>query len=283
MKIKNKKCIIYFTLVCICLLTYWGTKSLVVTEYSIISDKIPENFTDFRITQITDLHNAEFGKDNIRLVNEIKKTNPNIIVLTGDIIDSRHTDVDVAVKFMEQAVRIAPTYYVMGNHEVRILNDYVEMEKSMIDLGVTVLRNKADYIEIDGQSIQIIGIDDTVDIFSSYYDPKNENTQVGEFLNNINDYNMYSILLSHRPELFDEYVKSNVDLVFAGHTHGGQIRLPFLGGIIAPDQGLFPKFDNGLFKENETNMIISRGVGNSIIPVRTFNRPEIVVVTISQN
>ncbi len=278
-----KKNIIAVPLICLALLTYWGTKSLVVTEYNITSNKIPEKFSEFRITQITDLHNATFGKNNVTLINEIKKTNPNIIVLTGDIIDSRNTDVDVAINFIEQAVEIAPTYYVTGNHEFRILKEYDEMEESMLRLGVNVLRNEESYIEIDGESIKIIGLDASMKSSSGFfYVPGVNNVEVAKILNEFKNNEIYSILLSHRPELFNLYVEGEIDLAFTGHTHGGQIRIPFLGGVIAPNQaGLFPKHDSGLFTENETNMIVSRGVGNSVIPIRIFNRPEIVVVQLN--
>ena len=88
----------------------------------------------------------------------------------------------------------------------------------------------------------------------------------------------YAILLSHRPELFETYAACGVDLVLSGHAHGGQFRLPFIGGLIAPNQGLFPKYDAGLFTDGNTNMIVSRGIGNSIIPIRFNNRPEIVLL-----
>ena len=95
-----------------------------------------------------------------------------------------------------------------------------------------------------------------------------------------NESDGYTILLSHRPELFDLYVETEMDLVFSGHAHGGQFRLPFVGGLVAPNQGFFPKYDAGLFSEGSTNMIVSRGVGNSIIPIRFNNRPEIIVATL---
>ncbi|MBQ6936698.1 MAG: metallophosphoesterase, partial [Clostridia bacterium] len=108
----------------------------------------------------------------------------------------------------------------------------------------------------------------------------NYKEEIVEAINNLDDENCFSILLSHHPELFPEYSSTNVDLVFSGHAHGGQFRLPFIGGIIAPEQGLFPEFDAGVFNENNTTMVVSRGLGNSIIPVRINNSPEVVVVTI---
>ena len=91
----------------------------------------------------------------------------------------------------------------------------------------------------------------------------------------------YVVLLSHRPELFNSYVENNVDLVFSGHAHGGQFRIPFIGGIVAPNQGVFPKYDAGIFTEGNTNMVVSKGVGNSIIPFRVNNRPEVILIELT--
>ncbi len=263
----------------------YENKALVITEYNITSDKIPRSFEGFRIVQISDLHNEEYGKNNKNLINKIIEANPHIVVLTGDIIDSRNTDVNVALDFMEQVVEIVPVYYVKGNHEDRIPAKYNEMEEEMLKLGVTVfnMKKRNDTIEVDGEKIQIIGIDDSVSWLISYRGQENDyDGTIAKFLKDNNDKNLYTILLSHRPELFYEYVGGEVDLVFTGHTHGGQIRIPYLGGVIAPDQkGLFPKFDSGLFTESDTTMIISRGVGNSIIPLRVNNRPEVVLVILN--
>ncbi len=180
----------------------WGNSALMVHEIAITDSKIPEPFSGFRIVQVSDLHNAEFGADNQRLLTMLESTNPDIIVLTGDLVDSSHTDIEVSLAFARQAVRIAPTYY--------------------------------------------------------------------------------TVLLSHRPELFDTYVEGGVDLVLTGHAHGGQFRLPVIGGVVAPGQGLFPKYDAGLYTEGSANMVVSRGLGNSVIPFRVNNRPEIVVLELKQ-
>ncbi len=250
-----------------------------VTEYKIVSEKIPENFNGYTIVQISDLHNEEFGKDNVRLIEKIKATNPDIIVITGDLIDSYNTDIPKAEVFVTEVVKIAPTYYTTGNHEYRLYDDYLVFEETMKSLGVHVLHNEGDVVEIDGEVIQLLGLDANMNQNGRYYVPNNENVQVYEILNQLNDENIYSVLLSHRPELFDIYVNENIDLTLTGHTHGGQVRIPFLGGVIAPNQnGLFPKYDSGLFEEDGSTMIISRGLGNSSFPIRIFNQPEIVVV-----
>lgn len=254
------------------LLTWWN-KSLVTTNFIISNKNIPENFSNSCIVQISDLHNAMFGKNNSRLVNKIKNEKPDIIVITGDMIDSRRTDFQVGYNFVEQVVEIAPTYYVIGNHETRIYDGYSELEEQMKKIGVHVLRNQSELIEVDGDTIQMIGVDDP-DIYSN--DP-DTNKIMTDTLTTLNDSRYYTILLSHRPELLDIYSDTNIDLVFAGHVHGGQVRVPFVGGLVGPHQGLLPEYDAGLYTEENTNMILSRGLGNSLFPFRINNRPEITV------
>lgn len=147
--------------------------------------------------------------------------------------------------------------------------------------GVVVLEDKAIPLENDGEKITLIGLSDpdfTIrgDAFGEV--PAMTSTKLRNLMDAKNG---YTILLSHRPELFETYVDCDVDLVLSGHAHGGQFRLPFIGGLIAPNQGLFPKYDAGLYTDNNTNMIVSRGLGNSIIPLRFNNRPEIVLVELN--
>ena len=263
-------------LVGLCVWTIWGNTALEINEYKIMSDKIPEAFSGFRIAQVSDLHNAEFGEDNEKLITMLSQTDPDIIVITGDLIDSRRTDVEIALKFAQQAVRIAPVYYVSGNHEARVM-EYEELKKSLMDAGVTMLDNQKVEISREGENITLMGIDDPS--FQENYlfgDAEGVAKQAISDLQDASD--GYTILLSHRPELFDLYAETGMDLVFSGHAHGGQFRLPFVGGLAAPNQGLFPKYDAGKFTEENTTMIVSSGVGNSIIPIRFNNRPEIVVV-----
>ena len=262
-------------LVGLCVWTIWGNTALEINEYKIMSDKIPDAFSGFRIAQVSDLHNAEFGEDNEKLITMLSQTDPDIIVITGDLIDSRRTDVEIALKFAQQAVRIAPVYYVSGNHEARVM-EYEELKKSLMDAGVTMLDNQKVEISREGENITLMGIDDPS--FQENYlfgDAEGVAKQAISDLQDASD--GYTILLSHRPELFDLYAETGMDLVFSGHAHGGQFRLPFVGGLAAPNQGLFPKYDAGKFTEENTTMIVSSGVGNSIIPIRFNNRPEIVV------
>ena len=262
-------------LLCLTIWTLWGNTSLKIKEYEILSDRIPQGFDGFRIAQVSDLHNAEFGEENWKLIKMLSQTDPDIIVLTGDLIDSRQTDLDVALEFAWQAGNIARVYYVSGNHEARV-PEYEDLKNGLVKAGAVILENQKVRITREGESITLMGIDDPS--FREDYlfgDSESVARLAIEDLQNESD--GYTILLSHRPELFDTYVDSGVDLVFSGHAHGGQFRLPFVGGLVAPNQGFFPKYDAGQFDEENTTMIVSRGVGNSIIPIRFNNRPEIVV------
>ena len=278
-KPNKKKVLIVSVLVILCLgiWTLWGNIALEVNEYEIVSDRIPEAFAGFRIAQVSDLHNKDFGEGYGQLLTLLSQINPDIIVVTGDLIDSRHTDLDIALEFAWQAGKIARVYYVSGNHEARV-PEYEDLKIGLVKAGAVILENQKVQITREGENITLMGIEDPS--FQEDYlfgDSESVARHAIEDLQNESD--GYTILLSHRPELFDLYVETEMDLVFSGHAHGGQFRLPFIGGLIAPNQGFFPKYDAGLFSEGSTNMIVSRGVGNSIIPIRFNNRPEIVLVT----
>ena len=280
MKIKKKWILSLIALILFILIvwTLWANTALEVNEYEIVSDRIPQGFDGFRIAQISDLHNAEFGERNEKLIQLLSQTDPDIIVITGDLIDSRHTDIEIALYFARQAVKLAPVYYVSGNHEARV-REYEDLKMGLAEAGVVILENQKARITREWENITLMGIDDPS--FQEDYlfgDSESFARQAIENLQNESD--GYTVLLSHRPELFNLYVDTGMDLVFSGHAHGGQFRLPFIGGLVAPNQGFFPEYDAGLFSEGSTTMIVSRGVGNSIIPIRVNNRPEIVVATL---
>lgn len=254
----------------------WGNTALEINEYTIKSEKIGDGFDGFRIAHLSDLHNTEIGKENGKLLEKLTESNPDIIVITGDLIDSRRTNISVALNFTKKAVEIAPCYFVSGNHESRI-SEYAYLESELKKQGVTVLDNKTAEIEKAGEKITLIGVRDPS------FDFKGDFCDVDNFLKSSIEplqTKTFTVVLSHRPELFDIYVNSGADLILSGHLHGGQVRLPFVGGLLSPDPSLFPEYDAGLFTENDTNMIVSRGIGNSAIPIRFNNRPEIIVVTL---
>lgn len=253
---------------------YVNNHWLVVTEHTYESEKIPKNFDGFRITQVTDLHDATFGEKQSRLVEKVRATKPDAIFLTGDLVDSRRYDLENSLQAVAQFVDIADVYYVLGNHEVA-LNLTDEIYAALMDLGVHVLPNDAVAIERDGERIVIAGIEDPLMGQNVEMSIEAARQQVGT--------DSFTMLLSHRPEQFAAYVDKEIDLVFTGHAHGGQIRLPFIGGIVAPAQGLFPTYTAGVFEERDTTMIVSRGLGNSLFPFRIFNLPEIITVQLKSN
>ena len=284
MKKFNKKTVLVVSVLIILAIgiwILWSNTELEVNEYEIVSERIPQGFDGFRIAQVSDLHNKDFGEDYGQLLTLLSEINPDIIVVTGDLIDSRQTDLDVALEFAWQAGKIARVYYVSGNHEARV-PEYEDLKTGLVKAGVVILENQKVQITREGESITLMGIDDPS--FQEDYlfgDSESVARQAIENLQNESD--GYTVLLSHRPELFDLYVETGMDLVFSGHAHGGQFRLPFVGGLVAPNQGFFPKYDAGLFSEGNTNMIVSRGVGNSIIPIRFNNRPEIIVIELNNS
>lgn len=262
----------------------WDNARIVVTEIEVESARLPESFADYRIAHVSDLHNDEFGENNAKLLAVIKETEPDMIAITGDLLDSRRTDVEKALHFVQQAVKIAPCYYVTGNHESREGKTYDQLEKDMIEAGVIVLRNDKQTLEKDGGAITIAGIDDPRFALDSDRLAKMEQV-IGRALDkSLKDVpkEQFTLLLSHRPELFELYCEREVDLVLTGHVHGGQFRIPGVGGVIGPGQGLLPDYDAGLYSDGNTNMVLSRGLGQSVVPFRINNPPDLVLVTLKK-
>ena len=278
MKILTKKkirCVLAAIFLALIVWTAWGNTALERNTYTISSRELPDAFDGYRIAQVSDLHNAEFGDGNQRLLEMLREAEPDMIALTGDLIDSRRTDIAVALAFAKEAVKIAPCCYVSGNHEARV-SEYPELKTGLAAAGVTVLDDAQVKIEVSGESITVIGVNDPS--FHADYLTSGAEVMDRKLSELSSEDAGFTLLLSHRPELFDTYVAHDMDLVLTGHAHGGQFRLPLIGGLVAPNQGLFPKYDDGLYSEGHTNMIVSRGLGNSIIPVRFNNQPEVVLI-----
>lgn len=279
----NKKRTFLITIILIilgCLFVYFENNNIVITKYTYKNEQIPSQFKNLKILQISDLHNAQFGKNQNTIIRKIKKCQPDMIFITGDIIDANRYDLQKAITLVKQVVDIAPTYYVSGNHEAWS-NHYNEVKAALLEEKVVVLDNDSIDIKRGKDSITLIGLKDPAFLYSDYFFGTDYSAWEN-YLKSQVKYNKFEILLSHRPELMDIYKKHNVDLVFSGHVHGGQFRLPFMGGVVGPDQGFFPKYDAGEFVEQNTTMILSRGLGNSIIPLRIFNRPELVLVELDR-
>lgn len=283
MKTKKKFIVLAAIVAILILLIIWiayGNTDLEIYKYNVKSEDIPSEFDNFRIVQISDLHNAEFGENNEKLLLMLKQADADIIAITGDMIDSRNTDVDVAISFAQKAVNIAPVYYVNGNHESRVLGEYEKLKQGLTDAGVTILENSSADITIGDEAITLIGINDPTFRMELVDDTMEQNI-AHQLEDMIPDNDNYKVLLAHRPEYFDVYA-GNVDLVLSGHAHGGQFRIPFIGGLVAPGQGFFPEYYEGSHIKENTEMIVSRGIGNSIIPFRINNKPEIIVAELTK-
>lgn len=285
MTVKKKRIIVLVVVAAVLLTlviwTAWGNTALELNTYTISSERLPEAFDGYRIAHVSDLHNSEMGKDNEKLLDMLREANPDIIAITGDIIDSRNTNIDIALQFTKAAMEIAPCYYVTGNHEARV-SEYDELKTGMEAAGVVVLEDEKTKISLEGGEITLIGVNDPS--YQTDYLFGDAETVMLEKLSELHsDEDGFTVLLSHRPELFEVYADNNMDLVLSGHAHGGQFRLPFVGGLVAPNQGLFPKYDAGLYTEENTNMIVSRGIGNSILPFRFNNRPEVILIELKYN
>lgn len=256
---------------------YYENNVLSITKFQVSSDKLPGGFHSYRIVQLTDLHSKLFGSDQERIVRKVKKLAPDIIVVTGDLVDSRKYNEEISLTLMREMRKLAPVYYVTGNHESNS-GKYEGLENGLNKLGVNVMRNESQMIQLGDGEIRLAGVDDPT--FNNHAD--GDVDKISEFMDmamqETAGTDVFTILLSHRPELFAVYKQKGMDLTFSGHAHGGQVRLPFFGGLVAPGQGFLPKYDAGKYVEEQSTMIVSRGLGNSIIPQRLFNRPEIVLV-----
>ena len=267
-------------IVLIIIYLYFENNAIQITNIDVKDQSISSSFNNFKIVHISDLHNKEFGKNQKNIINKIKEINPGIIVITGDIIDSYDTQVKFSADFINGISKVAPVYYVTGNHESRLLDDYISLKTQMQTAGVHVLENECITISKGNDKINIIGMNDPSFDYLKLTGTTDEEIVVNNLSVLTKNLNGYTILLSHRPELIDTYASFNINLVFSGHAHGGQVRIPFVGGVIAPNQGLFPKYTSGLHEVKNTKMIISRGLGNSAFPFRINNRPEIIVANL---
>lgn len=277
-----KKYIIIFSLLIIVISfivdNYFEISTLETTYYELESDSLPKTFNNTKIVHITDFHNTKIKKLQTKLTEKILEEKPDLIVITGDFIDK--TEIKEALSLIENIKSSAPIYYVPGNHEAKSLKAYIKLEKSLKEKGVYVLRNEKITLTKENDEINLIGIDDPEFIKESNILEETEIIFKNTLKNLTEELNTYTILLSHRPEYFEEYVNQNIDLTLTGHTHAGQVRFPILGSLYAPNQGLFPKYDKGLYEKNEKYMIIGRGIGTSGLPLRMLNKPELVVINL---
>ncbi|MED3152161.1 metallophosphoesterase [Bacillus thuringiensis] len=275
----NRIVMIICILVGFTIFLYLQNNLISITEVKITSSKIPSSFKGYKILQISDLHNKKFGDNQDVLIQKIKSIDPDIIAITGDLIDSKSYDAEVSMQLIREIVKKYPVYFVTGNHE-QWSGKYNSLEKELKKYGVNVLRNEHVGIRKGEQEINLLGIDDPEFVTGN----RDEGNIIIDEIKKAKiemQPDKYNVLLSHRPEFIKEYTNERLHLVLSGHAHGGQVRLPFIGGLVAPNQGVLPKYTAGLYVEQNTSMVVSRGLGNSIIPQRILNRPEIVVVQLN--
>jgi predicted MPP superfamily phosphohydrolase len=250
---------------------------LTVKKYTVYTDKL--RLGDIiRIVAVSDLHSHVYGENQQDIVSLVEKQKPDIIFLTGDIIDDE-VQVEGAELFLAGIRGIAPVYYVTGNHEIWSGN-VKDLKKTVRKYGIKVLEFGYERMKIKNSYITVGGIDDP-DIekyWDSSFDWTKKTRKAFAGLRGKPD---FKILLSHRPELIEIYKEFNFDLVVSGHTHGGQVRIPFLlNGLYAPDQGWFPRYAGGMYRHGALTHIVCRGIANNARMPRMFNPPELAVIDI---
>lgn len=281
MKFKHKKKaliwgIIIAAFALLCVAAFW--QGLTVRTYTETTDKVS---APVRLAVLTDFHDSSYGDNEKALIEAIRKQDPDVILLVGDLADDERSH-DATEQLLAAIGPEYPCYYVTGNHEYWS-NDITAIKDMIRSYDVTILAGDTEIIQVGGQSLRLCGVDDPDGFRSAYrtdHDAAESWQEQFDACKAQTGDGLYSILLSHRPELTDEYQDSGFDLVVAGHAHGGQVRIPgILNGLYAPNQGFFPKYAGGRYALGDTVMIVSRGLSKSRLP-RIFNPPELVIVNI---
>ena len=255
-------------------------KKLKVRKTTLKFDKLPQAFDNYKIAQVSDIHCDRVGHSDLSFIKKIKDFNPDIIVITGDVLDSYNNDMDIAYNILSQLAIIAQCYFVSGNHELRLPEEYEQLINIMKKLNITYMNNSNLLITKNSESINLVGVEDYN--FFKNEDNLNHRANFIKTLEELYSPNHFNILLSHRPEKFPIYADLKYELIFSGHAHGGQWRVPFVGGIFSPSQGFFPKYTNGNYVLEDSTIIVSQGLGNSSFPIRINNRIELVLATLKK-
>lgn len=275
-KSKKKKKILLFVLIIITMIPIVISHNmLTVSEYTYASKEVPAAFEGFKIAQVSDLHNSSYGTGNDELVKKLITINPDIILLTGDSIDKYNPDQQLTIDTVKKLLIIAPVYFVSGNHEMAV---NPEFGKELAQLGVFNVDNSSASFGKDGDMITIAGLADPTALGNS--SSAEIAATYAQQLKSLTSSSQFTILLAHRPEYASVYANNGADLSFSGHAHGGLIRIPFIGGIFAPHQGFFPKYDGGQYSFGNGDVIVSRGLTKKM-PLRVLNSPEITVTTLA--
>ena len=252
---------------------FWQQNSLKVQSVSIPSTQLPPAFDGLRIVHLSDNHGKEFGENNEKLLQKVAQLNPDLIVLTGDLIDQK-SQMETVPALAKGLSAIAPTYYVTGNHEWP-LHCVPELKKLLTDCGVRVLSNEYEIWEKNGATLAIAGVDDP----NGLADQKTGDVLRGEIDAD------YTVLLTHRNTVYD-YAGWGYDLVLCGHGHGGIFRIPLLDkGVLGTDRTFFPEFSGGLYGFADGGWCFeSRGLGSNTVPIeafRLFNRPHLPLIILN--
>lgn len=259
---------------------YQSKYSLICTSYRLQTDKIQE---PVRILQITDLHNSMFGEKNEEFIDLAVKQSSDLILITGDLLNSSESRTDISTDLISDLCSIAPVYISLGNHDMEYKQNYgIDIVQLYEDAGAIVLDRQYQDIIVNGQKIRLGGIYGYC-LPEKYLETNEADPEECTFLLDFQNTDLYTVLMCHMPVCWlinDGLDEWDVDCVFSGHIHGGQVRLPFIGGLYAPDQGFFPGRVVGLYKSNDETkaLVLSRGLGNTEKVPRFNNRPEIVVV-----
>lgn len=273
--------IIFIAVLLLAIFLYLQNNLIDVTKYRLKSDNI---INRIKIVQLSDLH----SKSSEKILSVTKNQKPDIIVITGDYINDKCKNKDKMLEFGKKLVEVCPVYYITGNHERRLEN-FDELMEELRKIGFTVLLNEIATDRTNDNLIQILGLDENQANFEDYKARKNGTfiyKDMSPYFNRLDTKSGYKIVLSHFPENFravaeNNYEKYDFDLQLSGHAHGGQFKLPFIGPVFSPGQGLFPKYAQGEHGDRP-KLIVSRGIGNAEFPFRLFNHPEINVITISK-
>ena len=249
-----------------------------VSHYEIKSDKLNQKYNNYKIMLLTDLHNRDITEKLVKIVNE---ENPNIIVMSGDMINEKVDGFDNFFNLCEE-LKNKTVYYVFGNHEENMSdekqNEFIEKIKEKTN--VILLNN--DKVQLD-DSFTIYGFSHQVKYYLASTKEKIDLNYIEERIGKI-DINKFNLLISHDPLLYNLYSEYGFDMVLSGHLHGGIINIPFVGGLLSPDFTFFPKYYKGVNKIGNTNLVISRGLGYGyMIPIRVFNRGEVVIINLMKN
>lgn len=262
----------------------YNVNTLEVTKYVVENKKVPKEFDGYNIVQISDLHSKLFGENNKKLIQKIKSLNPDIVVVTGDLIDGENNNYNVALDFMKEISKLYRVYYIIGNHEQKsLIKKYKDEYKDYFNK-----LHQIDFVNLDNNKVEIVKGDSNINLYGltvpyscyKYLFDNQETTSIDigfleEKLGKV-DREQFNILLAHTPFYFDEYEKWGADLTLCGHVHGGIVRLPIVGGLLSPDRKFFPKYDLGEYIKNKSTMIVSKGLGGSKVLIRVNCKPEIV-------